>query len=510
MSKKNSRHCPALERDITSKECASDRHSRIPCTADCPFNPFAPENYDDFLLFEKALEAEATARLVKSMTPDASASFLHKAARMQDDPVEFENLLRGEFFHRLGPDGLSFFARWDASGWAGLKNDQRIYYQGHRQLTLMLLEYQGPIDAERAYAIDLLKPNGTPFLLLDRVIAATLPRFTAMLAWHFPLPHYERIFGVNLPMRPLGQCTLLETVKAIVQHLGGPDNEGGLIPWLATHYPQFVKAYRATEFATRETASRLFDRTEYHSTWRFSCPIETLIDRCQAAPRLRMRVPCDSNADLSSTSASYDVLADPADLSGFQENRGADTFATISVTGESIKGSCLGKENHAQLQAIVEGTLGQFLSHLNVETEALNRVPAHPHDPALVPPRFLKSPRPLSIAIYPRMPALESEQEGTGLLGDLLTDSYRAFMDATPPELGGLTVQAASALPEHRPAVARIIKAHYHSIDHLCHEKGYSIDIDDLVTELGFPELIYQQPQRLYNGEEEDDDSEED
>ncbi len=49
MSKKNSRHCPALQSDITSKECGNDRHSRIPCTADCPFNPFALENYDDLL-----------------------------------------------------------------------------------------------------------------------------------------------------------------------------------------------------------------------------------------------------------------------------------------------------------------------------------------------------------------------------------------------------------------------------------------------------------------------------
>ena len=452
MSKKNSRHCPALQSDITSKECGNDRHSRIPCTADCPFNPFALENYDDLLLLEKAAEAESAARLLKSMTPARHEAFAREARRLFDDPFGMEAIFREEYIHRLGPDGLNFMSRWEASGWAGLKNDHRIYFQGHRQLAPMLVEYQGPLDADRAHALDLLHTTELPLLVLDRVLVSIMPRFTTVLVWQFPLPHYHRFFGVNLPIHPLGSCMPLDAVREIVRHLGGPVDQDGLLSWLNLNFLRFVKACHASLSASNQTRERIVDRRHFISTWKYTCPLNILLDHCNASPLLTADWPTSEEKD--HYTAAYQLLAPPADLAAFQELLGANIAGRLLITHGEINGFSLGEANHHHLRTTVELAAGSILSKIQIEIEEIPREEPlrEAFDRASVPARFMESSEPYLVRVYP-IPLDDPESGDTSykILGEILTDSYRAFVDATPPELGGLTVHAAAALPAHRP-----------------------------------------------------------
>jgi len=503
MSKKNSRSCPALQRDITSKECGSDRQSRIPCPADCPWNPFALQNYDELQLIEKSSDAAASARLRKSMSATRIAAFSAQVQAARHDPLEMESVFRQEYFHRPGPDGLDFVSHWEKAGWAGLNNDERVYFAGHRQIAPLLVEYQGPSGGGKCHVINLTNPESPPLLCIDLSLSTKVPRFTPILLWQFPLPHYQRLFGVNLTLESIGPFTPLEAVQKIVQHLGGPADQTGLLSWLALHFTRFTKAWNACVEAQHNARFQCMDSTVYETSWDYTCDPGTLLMGCNAEPLLAATWLTAGEEKATDSLAAYDVHAPSDSLPNFQENLGAGIMGRLLINRGRIKGSVLGKEAQHVIQGIIESALAPNLGPVNISV-----YPGPPlgaakpaHDPALVPPCFLETARPLIIRQFPHFPDdPETGESAIGLLGDHLTDAYRDFIKATPPELGGLTVQAAAVLPEHRSAVARIIKAHYHSIDLLLQQKGYAIDIDDLVTGLGFPELIHEQPFGLYPG----------
>lgn len=503
MSKKNSRPCPALQRDITSKECGSDRHSRIPCPAECPFNPFAPDNYDELKSIESAAEKQAHPRLNRSMSPARQAAFSARIESVRHDLLKLEACFIQEYFQRPGPDGLSFLSQWEAEGWTGLNNDQRVYYNGHRQLSPRLIEYQGSRNAGQSYGLDILNPTAPPLLFMDRSLAAKLPRFSTVIFWHFPLPHFHRLFGVNVQISPLGHYTLLETVQEVVQHLGGPSDLSQVLHWLSIHFARFVEALHASADAVHAARMRHLDYRLFQSTWQYSCPLEVLLNHCNASPLLTGDWPTEQEKKEHSCIAAYDLFAPSSDLALFQAHCGANVMGRLLIAKGSVTGIALGEANQNHLRSTVEHAAGAILSRIAIKIDKLpNGGATSPaYDRALVPPRLEEAPPPLVFRKRPH-PFDDPENGDTSykIPGEILTGSYRAFVDATPPELGGLTVQAAAALPLHRAAVALIIKNHVNSIDRLRKEEGYVIDIDDLILELGFPELIYEQPAGLYTG----------
>ena len=294
MSKKNShRPCPALQRGITSKECGGDRHSRIACTEDCPFNPFALQNYDDLLEVEKSADAKARARLFKAMSPGRQSLFASQIRSMTGEVLEIEQAFRFEFFQRPGPDGRDFITTWDEEGWTGLNNDERTYYQGHRKLAPRLMEVHGPVDDGQVTVTDPRQPEQPPFPAMDRTLAATVPRFSILLAWQFPLPHYRRLFCANLPMQPLGPCSAVEVVDEIVRHRSGLSDPDQAARWLALHFNDFAKSYQATQEARLEDTRRLSDKRIFRTSWPYSGPMDG------AGPRQRFPRPAGGQPDRS-------------------------------------------------------------------------------------------------------------------------------------------------------------------------------------------------------------------
>lgn len=49
-SSKSDRHCPALSEAISSQRCGSERGTKIACSANCPYSPYAVANYDKSLV----------------------------------------------------------------------------------------------------------------------------------------------------------------------------------------------------------------------------------------------------------------------------------------------------------------------------------------------------------------------------------------------------------------------------------------------------------------------------
>ncbi len=66
---------------------------------------------------------------------------------------------------------------------------------------------------------------------------------------------------------------------------------------------------------------------------------------------------------------------------------------------------------------------------------------------------------------------------------------YKAFLDEPVPMIDNLTPRKAALVPGMRPKLIELIKGHMNQIDNLRIEKGYDINIDWIIDELGLDEL---------------------
>ena len=246
-----SRPCPALGRPISPADCGEQRQSRLACPESCPHNPFAPANYSQLLEIEDRLDSKTMRRLM-AMAPDRDS------LRREIDNAERKGVfglhafLVWNLFLATGPDQTTFAGRWEQSGMADLKNDERVLLRAKMRMRIALLEIHRVLDDERIEAVDLLSPNPAPMILLDRNTARSAVRFATLLTWIYPLPHFWRPSGAALTILDVSEFSAPEIVIEIVRHLGGPSTEPEIRLWLAEHFLKF----EASQFAVAHLRRR--------------------------------------------------------------------------------------------------------------------------------------------------------------------------------------------------------------------------------------------------------------
>jgi hypothetical protein len=85
----------------------------------------------------------------------------------------------------------------------------------------------------------------------DRSLAGTASRFSTLLSWIFPMPHYWRLSGTAMIIPDVRDFSALEVVHEIVGHLGGPLTEPEMRRWLAEHFLEFDAAKLAVAHLRR-------------------------------------------------------------------------------------------------------------------------------------------------------------------------------------------------------------------------------------------------------------------
>ena len=143
-----------LTRDIGAAECGSKRRSEINCPEACPFNPFAPVNYDQFLDIER--------RALGSMA-------------------------------RHG--GLLSARAKGRQAWPGERNDEREVLRGLERAAVALIELRWIRDSLLFEGVDLLSPEPNPMVITDRSVAARATRFSTLLTWVYPVGRPPRTQG---------------------------------------------------------------------------------------------------------------------------------------------------------------------------------------------------------------------------------------------------------------------------------------------------------------------------
>lgn len=511
MSKTNKRrHCPATQRVIRAAECAENRISRYNCAADCPFNPFSPAQYDTFDKTESKV-IEKAINWFASSSPDRAQAVAQLSKHYEKGQLEGLTYQIATYYFNRGADGRTYAERWAAAGFPTLNNDERIIQSAFMQMRIRLVEVHRILDDRRIEVVDLLEPTPTEFVVCDRSLAAMACRFTTMLAWFYPLPHFWRCLDIALYINPVGPYEPLEAVKEIVRHLGGPAARDKWNEWFAHNLLKFYNATRAVSFARNEQALANTDATVGKVIYQLRAPFETCRQILDGIAAVAPDEPSDRDRNNGFNEARF--WFDESDQAIVLANNVRPVLGRILLAKTHWQLEAIGRERFLRLKAQFERVFGDKVHfqqeilenpNKNLMSEQLE------YDPALIPPKLLTQPDKFVFG-YNRVETNGKSLEQLDV--DIITNRDRAWLDEPLPALDGKTPRQAAIDPTLRPSLIKILKDRVRTCDEMNLKKGWSIDVNWMLKELGVHEIIFDPPPprpRQQETEDEPDDASDD
>jgi hypothetical protein len=199
-SKSEGWSCPALGIEISRKVCASTRVSDIPCSADCPHNPFGFAGssqlheiesrwFDDALRQAKSIGV--------SLRPDR---FRSSASGIFQELAEVEFVMTTLLGN--GPIAAeSPFSRWAADPSAALTNDERLVTRFRANSRATVVEIQRRQENGTCIAIDVFQPKNGEFVIVHPLLCRSL-RYSRHFGWFSWFPHFVHPLGHMVELVP--------------------------------------------------------------------------------------------------------------------------------------------------------------------------------------------------------------------------------------------------------------------------------------------------------------------
>lgn len=520
MSKSSKRRpCPALDREITAAECGEGRISLIRCPADCVFNPFAPAHYAQLLEIEGVLDKKTFQRLVETAPDKESlAAELRVVERMKSGHALHSFMMERLFFRR-DAENLNLAERWEAAGFPGLKNDERVLFRAKMRVRVVLLEVRRVLDNEQTEAIDLLETEPRPIIVRDRGLAAQAARFAAFLSWAYPLPHFWRMHGNATVLPDMSPFEPLEIVHEIARHQGAPHDAAGLRTWLALNFVRFEAGLNATSLARRRLMFEAIDAKFGKAVYELRRPF--------AACRERLDTEQNLAEDDLSEGEKYEGFAEarvwwakPEQTLVAQPAGGRAVLGRVLLGQSHWRAEAMGQEKLTALREEFERLMGDsvvFNGERLDDLAATLTAKGPKVDESLVPPRLKENPQRivLSSSRIDAAPLASSQED---VLKATFEAQDRAWLDTALQPLGGLTPRQAARDPAHRPALIRMMKSRVRQCDEHNLAEATDLDVNWMIEELGLEEILlpapplYRQPRssRPVRDMEDDDDGEDD
>lgn len=511
---KSDRHCPALNEFITTQRCGSERGTKISCPSSCPHSPFAISNYDKALVLTQKIvpkilifiKAEVSQEEMKLLTQDAHLD----GKNAPSDP--------DQFFQHMIHFGLAFFRdsagqtladRWRQKGFIGLSNDEQVAVAGYGRSYVSVLEVQDIAPDGKLWVVDLFHPKTDRFLIIDRATASSVSRFTLLMAWFLPLPHYTRISGVT------AVHVVRETLETWKDDLArswksARSKRRGLTreEYLASTF--HLQIQRMTDIGKERQLSMLKG-----------------LDFCRAIGRYQMNVPY---AEIVSVLASKSELeaVDPKAGDGFDKpllefawvRRGESKalekemiaqfqhsdsddgsvggLATLRVYSDRMVLETFSRQKYDFARGLLDQWLGTKLSFqaesiedvakMMAEKRSLERPTPGPSTTVSPYAVFASGSKTSEARRVPKSspipPALARKA-----MQAFYEDRYRKFADEPVPMLENATPREASRRKALRPRLIELMKIHIQGIEETNQKQGTQISLDWLLDELGIPEL---------------------
>ncbi len=515
-SKKHQRDCPALGRAITAAECGSGRGSAHACPADCPHFPFTPANYDLHGEIESRLIQKTYERAARTMTDaerERMIRVLDTTAGAPDEMLVNHARFVWLYHGQRDAEGRTFGERWLADKTGGLSNDERVLLAGMNRLRPVLLEVHRIVDEQTIEGVDLL--DGSALRIVDRATSASVGRYCVLLAWCYPMAHYERSSGAARFVEEVQEMAPQDVVREVIRHLGGPADPAGERRWLMEHFARMCAALGAVQVARWQNTMAAIDgrytKTDYRILQR--APLFSLLakqrdlhDEPLADEEIAQGFETAYVSVESAPVQDPDQL--PLPLPGEPKfAAGNAVLGRVLLGRERVRIEAMSQDRHqafrTRFERLAKGKvefLGERTDDLATQSMA-GKVPAF--DTALVPPRLLENPQRITLA---SQRLAESAGDPEHALLDALRQQYVGFPDEPFPWLEDRTPRAAAADPALRPKLVALMKTHIRGCDARRRKEGLDLDLNPLLADLGLHELISEPPPLGFAEEEWDED----
>lgn len=234
---KAKRFCPAMEKELCSICCATQRMTEIKCTEDCGHNTFGIKAIKAF----RELDMDFANVVMSYLADYYSKPQRELGYEALANPIPMEDVdkvyyfCREKLYHEIQPDGRTIFEIWQDKKFAKLNHDQKLLLEYKRSLEPTVVELQKNLDNNFAEFIDLLEPERAPFRILDPdFVHYGYPRFTRMVTYLETYPNFVRFSrggGLLLPG---------ETARMFIEQLKERSEVAGLPPkeYLRQNYAQ--------------------------------------------------------------------------------------------------------------------------------------------------------------------------------------------------------------------------------------------------------------------------------
>lgn len=493
--------CPAVGRRIKRQECGENRISSYDCPADCPNNPWSPNNYDRTLEIQDRCTEKLIARLraeqVRALGYTRFPDFAGK-----DRAMASLQWFSDKFYRETDASGKTFWQRWKDDRCAELNNDQRIHIEAESMMRVAVLEILEICNESMVRAVDLLDPDRAPFPLLDRSLCKTACRFSTLFCVIFELPHYCRIHSVGYPLPDVPGLSARDVFMEIASHLGAPPSQEERSKWLLNNLCRMGNSFNAVSLARHEAMLNGIKMAYTRTVYEVKCSLDKLHQILEKAKDIDEGDLSDEDRDAGFVQA-WDALGGESQY----------------IKGESLLGRILlHKDDYLQLEASSSERSNQlkqridklFGKHIRFSRERTDDLAAqyrekrkYNYDPALVPERLMQNITQVETAVS-RI-KFDPDATSRAQLDEQIEQEFmKTFLDKSIPLLDGLTPRQAAKDSARRPRLVEIMKSRVRDQDESNLRNGCNTDINWMLEELGLDEINFPPPPLRQKAVEED------
>jgi hypothetical protein len=419
--------------------------------------------------------------------------------------------------HHPGPDGKTAAELWESQNWAGLNNDENFMMRYRRHSYLTVIEIQKRVSPQAVQAIDLLHPDGAPFLIVDQVLAGSAARFTRYFTWLTHYPHFSRLAGnafeIPAPLWPVWRA--LVQAQYSEQRQGRPDLS--LKEFLAKNMESCSRLIHQLAEEHRQKVLESLHHQIYGALYRLEAPSQEVEAILRSKPDFAWIDPSagvHSDSPLASfhwlcqgESAELKKELSPA-LPRESDEPSVTRIGLLKLYPDRIIVETMGQQKYAFARRMMDKFFGRLVRFEKEEVVDLAEVQAMRHRAEEIVgrasawldqqhplpsghPSAAPSDRPVTSDLKSASPAeaADSWESRRRHIEETHRKYYQGFLDDPHPELDQSTPTQAAQNPTLRPRLVELLKSHLNLLERRNRSEGLQLDLDWVLDALGMAEL---------------------
>lgn len=484
------RNCPVVGREIAAVECGRNRGVVYNCPVDCPYCPWTPENYDDFLDIEQCVDRETNVfyRSVagsRDNIRNAIDRIMDGYGSEEEKSMQLNSLFYREYLIRDFGDGKKLFDLWRESGWKGLSRDEPFIASHKISTRVSLLEVRRVVDSQIVECVDLFSDSQELVICCDRGLARNAAPFDTLLAWICRYPFFHRVHGIARPL-PNSVESSSDRVLKTVEKLGGPSKPGPeWNDWLGIHLNEVADEIGREEKKRMLSAARNSDFKECVAVYRWRAGFSKLE---LEGRRDFVWLPEDETSLVESGSHEDHVWLRTGESAQWEEKLPKAYRSIPGVPGEPVWGHLHVYPDRVEVLATSE-TLFRPMREMTEQFFGQALVFEKEFVADLAKQKFSGGEEDQSPGVVLASNFFREKPDTKEVLKQTINAGLRHALDDQIPALGGTTPREAAKSPETRPILIDWMKGYLSSLESLGKQNGVVLDIDWALDELGLGEL---------------------